>query len=132
MWNVDDEDKSGHNLRGKKRAVRATPPKVAKGEQSGCIATPPKATKKQGVPTNYKLFAKPKPKPKPKPRAKVSKYWICGVCDQNIMDTSPSIEYRGQGCDSCGVFWHLKCIGLTHKPRWGLWICEGCKQASQP
>ena len=79
VWSSDDETRTTHRLRSKKRSVAATPPKMVKDEQPGSIATPPRATKKQGV--RKELVAKPKPKPKPKPvpkpRApgKVSKYW---------------------------------------------------------
>ena len=137
VWSSDDGTRTTHRLRSKKRSVPATPPKMVKGEQPGSIATPPRATKKQGV--CKELVAKPKPKPKPrpvpKPRApgKVSKYWACGVCDQNIVEASPSIEHRGQGCDSCGVFWHLKCIGLKYKPKWGsVRVASGPASPSAP
>jgi hypothetical protein len=80
----------------------------------------------------------PKPKPQPKPRASVpkpppkrTKWEVCGACDSDVVQTSPCVARRGIGCDRCGVVYHLDCVGKVMPPKYGSYICVGCKKAGE-
>ena len=79
-----------------------------------------------------------KPKPQPKPRASVpkpppkrTKWEVCGACDSDVVQTSPCVARRGIGCDRCGVVYHLDCVGKVMAPKYGSYICVGCKKAGE-
>lgn len=46
--------------------------------------------------------------------------WYCAVCC-NELDSGESI-----GCDACLDWYHLKCSGLSRKPKKKIWICRNC------
>ena len=46
--------------------------------------------------------------------------WKCGACHDDLL-LSPSVV-----CESCLVWYHLKCVGLTAAPKKTLWFCRSC------
>ena len=85
-----------------------------------------------GAPVSQHLADIPSPFPKAKKYKPIPKnYDICGVCDKRICPASPSVAMRGQGCDRCGIVYHLNCVGLRFKPKYGSWACQGCLRAEE-
>jgi len=53
-------------------------------------------------------------------KVKEKSNWYCQVCCSDI-DDAESI-----GCDTCLEWYHIKCSGLSQRPKKKNWICRNC------
>jgi len=58
-----------------------------------------------------------------KQKAKMT--WTCQTCYHDL-HTEQSIV-----CDSCLLWFHFKCVGLTRQPKSRNWFCRSCYAASK-
>ena len=47
-------------------------------------------------------------------------YWICSLCKEELH------AKRSLGCDSCLLWFHLRCLGKKNFPKTKKWFCRGC------
>lgn len=46
--------------------------------------------------------------------------WICSVCYHHLNDA------QSIACDSCLLWYHFKCCGVTKQPKTTTWFCRKC------
>ena len=52
--------------------------------------------------------------------------WICSICHHDL-HSYPSIIL----CDTCLLWYHFKCVGLTKQPKAKKWFCRTCYAAAK-
>lgn len=53
----------------------------------------------------------------------------CDACDTAIPRKPDSTSRARVACDSCKCAFHMGCVGLSFRPKYGSWMCDGCKHA---
>ena len=59
-------------------------------------------------------------------RLSIKPNWVCGVC-QDDLEHSHSVV-----CESCLIWYHLKCVGLNNPPKKTNWFCRFCYEKCEP
>ena len=54
--------------------------------------------------------------------------WICKICHQDLhaKTSGPSIV-----CESCLLWYHFACVGLSKQPKTKNWFCRSCYASSK-
>ena len=74
-------------------------------------------------------------KEKAKNRKKVRKterstVFLCGICKIDVSDNPRTFNEESVGCDSCPIWYHFGCVGITMDTvpnKKDTWICPQCK-----
>ena len=53
----------------------------------------------------------------------------CSYCTKRILRMPHDMKGYGVDCDSCHKSFHLGCVGLVARPRYGSWLCPPCDEA---
>lgn len=51
--------------------------------------------------------------------------WICHTCSHDLHSEESII------CDSCLLWFHFRCVGLTKSPKLKIWFCRACHAAAK-
>lgn len=54
--------------------------------------------------------------------------WVCNICHHDLHNktSGPSIA-----CESCLLWFHFKCVGLSTQPKAKDWFCRSCHAAAK-
>ena len=107
------------------------PTKVVRESSSKIIVLVSKRVSSNVKVVKKKPFnSKGKAKPGKKAKLKMASVCLCGTCKMDVLDVPTNFEEESIKCDTCSIWYHFKCVGVTpdSKPsKKDSFICSQCK-----